>query len=445
LLKLVSLSLADPTQTCDQNQLPTAPNQKMSDYETASNPDSEKEETTIASDAVVNKYKVAGEIANDALKAVLAEVKVDASTYDLCTIGDKVVADRTAALFKKQKQMKKGLAWPTSISVNNIICHYSPLSSYKNPVIIREGDVVKVEIGAHIDGFPAFSAHSVVVGASKDNQVTGRKADVMHAAYNAAQVALRMLKPGNVNREITKVIQRTTKSYDCVPIQNMASYNIEKDVVEGEKSILQNPQESIDRRLQNNKDESPTGTESAAKEALLGDKCDIEVNDVWAIDVLASTGEGKVLATEVKTSLFRRDPASSYQLKMKASRDVLSKATEQHGFMTFSLRSFENETRTRLGLKENVSHEVITEHPVLQEKSGVHVAQFKYTVLVLASGLLQVTGLPFEAENYNTECKIEDKEIVDLLSTSISKKAKKRNKKKAKSAAAKDMEAALAN
>ena len=100
MLKLVSLSLADPTQTCDQNQLPTAPNQKMSDYETASNPDSEKEETTIASDAVVNKYKVAGEIANDALKAVLAEVKVDASTYDLCTIGDKVVADRTAALFK---------------------------------------------------------------------------------------------------------------------------------------------------------------------------------------------------------------------------------------------------------------------------------------------------------------------------------------------------------
>jgi len=416
----------------------------MTDYETASNA-SEKEEITIASDAVVNKYKVAAEIANDALKAVLAEVKIDANSYDLCLIGDKIVAERTAALFKKQRKMKKGIAWPTCISVNNIICHYSPLATYKDPIIIKDGDMVKVEIGAHIDGFPAFSAHTVVVGASKDNKVTGRKADVMWAAYNAAQVAVRLLKPGTVNREITKVLQKTTKTYNCVPIQNMASYNIEKDVVEGEKSILQNPHEQIQARMQQNKDESPTGdkTQDKAREALLGEKCEIEVNDVWAIDVLASTGEGKVHPCEIKTSLFRRDPGSSYQLKMKTSRDVLSKATEDHGFMTFSLRSFENETRTRLGLKENIAHEVITEHHVMKEKSDCHVAQFKYTVLVLPNGVLKITGLDFESELYETECVIEDEEIKKILSTSISKKAKKRNKKKAKDAASKDMEEAL--
>lgn len=79
----------------------------------------------------------------------------------------------------------------------------------------------------------------------------------------------------------------------------------------------------------------------------------------------------------------------------------------------------------------------------MQEKQTEFVAQFKYTVLVLSSGVLKVTGLPFEGELYDSECKIEDKEINDLLSTSISKKAKKRNKKKAKDAASKDMEAAL--
>lgn len=416
----------------------------MSDYETASNNDSvDKEATTIASDAVVNKYKVAAEIANAALQAVLVDIKAEASTYDLCLIGDKVVADRTAALFKKQKQMKKGIAWPTCVSVNNIICHYSPLASYKDPVIIKDGDMVKVEIGAHIDGFPAFSAHTVVVGASKDNKITGRKADVMWAAYNAAQVAVRMLKPGTVNREITKVLQRTTQSYDCVPIQNMASYNIEKDVVEGEKSILQNPHEQIQARLQQNKDESPTGQMDKSKEALLGDKCEIEVNDVWVVDILASTGDGKVHPCDAKTSLYRRDPHSSYQLKMKASREVLSKATEDHGFMTFSLRSFENETRTRLGLKENISHEVITEHQVMKEKAGNHVAQFKYTVLVLPTGMLKITGLDFDTESYETSCSIADEEINKLLSSSISKKAKKRNKKKAKTAAKNDLEEAL--
>lgn len=419
----------------------------MSEYDsTSESGDSQQEEITIASDAVVNKYKIAADISNKALKTVLDKVAPEANTLDLCLLGDKVVADETAALFKRQKQMKKGIAWPTCISVNNTICHYSPLPTYPSPVIIKDGDMVKVEIGAHIDGFPAFAAHTVVVGASAENKVTGRKADVMWAAYNAAEITLRMLKPGMVNRDITKIIQKTTSAYDCCPIQNMASYNIEKDVVEGEKSILQNPVDQLQSRLarEGNKDESPTGTQDKSKEsnAVLGEKCEIKVNDVWAIDVLASTGEGRVHPTEYKTSLYRRDPNSSYQLKMKASREILSKATEDHGCMTFSLRSFENETRTRLGLKECITHEVIQEHPVMKEKTGQYVAQFKYTVLVLPHGLLKVTGLDFEKEMYDTSCKIEDQEINKLLSQSISKKANKRKKKKAKQAATESMAAA---
>ena len=243
----------------------------MSDHETTSNHGSEpKEDITIASDAVVNKYKVAGEIANAALEAVLKEVKAGASTLKLCHLGDKIIAEKTSALFKKQKQLKKGLAWPTCISVNNIICHYSPLDSFKDIIVIKEGDMVKVETGAHIDGFPAFSAHTVVVGATKDNKVTGRKADVMHAAYNGVQICLRMLKPGTSNREITKILQKTTQAYKCVPIQNMASYNLEKDVVEGQKSILQNPHENLQQRLaqQAAKEEGNVGEQS--KDALFG-------------------------------------------------------------------------------------------------------------------------------------------------------------------------------
>jgi len=303
---------------------------------------------------------------------------------------------------------------------------------------LKDGDMVKVEVGAHIDGFPAFGAHTIVIGASKENPVTGRRADVMWAAYQAAEVALRKLQPGIQNREITKIIQKTTDAYDCKPIQNMASYNLEKDVVEGEKSILQNPTDQLSARMAKNKDESPTGEKNnLSNEALLGEKCDIEVNDVWAIDILASTGEGRVIASETKTTLFRRDPAGEYSLKMKASRETLSKVQADHGHMTFSLRSFENETRTRLGLKECITHEVVTQYPVMVEKLGEHVAQFKYTVLVLPSGILKITsGLEFDKEAYITEKSIEDKEIIDLLATSISKKSKNRKKKKAKAAAA---------
>ena len=65
--------------------------------------------------------------------------------------------------------------------------------------------------------------------------------------------------------------------------------------------------------------------------------------------------------------------------------------SEAHGFHTFSLRDFENETRTRLGLKECIGHEVIQEQQVMQERPGELVAQFKYTVLVLPHGILKVT------------------------------------------------------
>lgn len=50
-------------------------------------------------------------------------------------------------------------------------------------------------MGAHIDGFIAVAAHTVVIGASTDSPVTGRKADVILAAYWASQAALRLLKP----------------------------------------------------------------------------------------------------------------------------------------------------------------------------------------------------------------------------------------------------------
>lgn len=66
--------------------------------------------------------------------------------------------------------MKKGLAFPTCISINNCVCHFSPLRSEPD-VKLADGDVVKVDLGVHIDGFIAVGAHTHVVGASKDKKV----------------------------------------------------------------------------------------------------------------------------------------------------------------------------------------------------------------------------------------------------------------------------------
>ena len=48
-------------------------------------------------------------------------------------------------------------------------------------------------MGCHIDGFIAIVAHTRVV---QDGLVTGRQADVVAAANTAAEVALRLVRPG---------------------------------------------------------------------------------------------------------------------------------------------------------------------------------------------------------------------------------------------------------
>ncbi|VDK36008.1 unnamed protein product, partial [Anisakis simplex] len=102
---------------------------------------------------------------------------------------------------------------PTCISIDNCVCHFSPLRSDK-PVILHNGQMVKVDLGAHIDGFIATAAHTVVVGASATEKITGTKANVLMCAYNAMEVAMRMLRPGLYkNMQITDMIDKIAAIY----------------------------------------------------------------------------------------------------------------------------------------------------------------------------------------------------------------------------------------
>ena len=66
-----------------------------------------------------------------------------------------------------------GIAFPSCLSVNNCICHFSPLTS-ENDVTLADGDVIKVDMGAHVDGYIAVVAYTHVIGASKEKPVTGK-------------------------------------------------------------------------------------------------------------------------------------------------------------------------------------------------------------------------------------------------------------------------------
>lgn len=65
--------------------------------------------------------------------------------------------------------MERGIAFPCCVSVNNIMGHYSPLADESSA--LKNGDVAKITVGAHFDGYAAIAATTVVVG---DGKVTGR-------------------------------------------------------------------------------------------------------------------------------------------------------------------------------------------------------------------------------------------------------------------------------
>merc|ERR1711953_1085929 len=117
-----------------------------------------------------------------------------ASVRALCEAGDSRLKEETAKVYKKETE--KGIAFPTCISTNHCICHFSPLKSEPD-VTLSNGDLVKIDLGAHIDGFIAVVAHTFVVGHGDDEKISGRKADVVLAAQLCSEAALRLVKPGN--------------------------------------------------------------------------------------------------------------------------------------------------------------------------------------------------------------------------------------------------------
>jgi len=67
------------------------------------------------------------------------------------------------------------------------------------------------------------------------------------------------------------------------------------------------------------------------------------------------------------------------------------------------MRSFDDEISAKIGVKECIEHDLLNDYPVLSEKQGEIVAQFKYTVLITSGSTIQVTGLPLEEAGFKSE------------------------------------------
>jgi len=397
---------------------------KMSDSESDDSSVEEVEEeeiTDLSNSDVCTKYQEASKIANLALTGLIGMCLPGAKIVDLCQFGTAVIEAQTSKLYKNKVNgvaIEKGVAFPVCISVNEIVCNQSPLASEELPPL-AEGDVVKIDLGCHIDGYIAVAAHTLVVPAGADSPPTAddEMGNVAVAAYNTMLVASECIKAGASNTEVTEAVQRVAAAYGVNPIASVRMHQMKRYVIDGVKEVsLKEP----------TPDEIEQGEEKLPK-------CEFEQNEVYAIDVAMSTGDGKAKPGDMRTTVYKRNVEANYRLKMKASRYVLSEVDKKFPTLPFTLRHFDEERQAKMGITECVAHGLVTPYPSLHERHGAKVAHFKCTVLLLPSGTSKVTGLSLP-EYFKTEKKPDDEtaKILEELAVKAAKKAKKKAAKKKK-------------
>lgn len=195
--------------------------------------------------------------------------------------------------------------------------------------------------------------------------------------------------------EVTKTVDKIAEAYGVKAVEGMLSHNQLKDKTDGEKQIILNPS---DNHLRDFK------------------RIEFAENEVYAIDILISTGEGKVRPMKTRTTIYK-NTGIRYQLKMAASRAVLSEIQAKAGAFPFSLRDLEDERKARMGIVEAAKHQTVLPYDVMYERDESVVAQYLATVMVTKNGNTLLTNPRFDAVDAKSEKTVKDEEIVKLLAT----------------------------
>lgn len=306
----------------------------------------------------------------------------------VCGTVDSYLEEEVTKVFsnKKSKKLERGISFPTCISVNEVCGHFSPCP--EDSQTLKDGDLVKVELGCHIDGYSGNAATSLVVGGKAD----GKKADVILAAYNAFQAALKTIKVGSTNQEVTAKIQAVCEEFGVEPLQGVLSHKMKKHLTDGNEVIIN--KETPEQRV---------------------DDWEFVPGDIIGLDVYVTSGEGLAREADCRTTVFKRELDMQYNLKSKSARAFFSVVNQKYPTLPFSIRGFEELTSAKVGVKECLNHDLLMGYPVLTDKPGEFVAQFKATVAVQPKSVAVLCGGKLAADGLKSDKSVKSEELKTLI------------------------------
>lgn len=288
-------------------------------------------------DDVFDKYMKAGTIAS----------KVRGETCQMVKDG---VLLLDVAEFVESRIIELGgrLAFPANISIDSQAAHFTPHS--KDKLKFKPGNLVKLDLGVHVDGHIADTATTVEVGGNE-------LAELCRASALALDAAIEAVKPGIAVCDLGAVIERVIMSSGYKPVSNLSGHLLKRYNLHAGISV-------------------PNVYDGAP--GIL------ELGMAVAIEPFATDGGGMVVGR--KSGNIYRLIREREHPDAEINESIAFIASEFSG-LPFSERAiakkFKNSEKL---LRRLLRYGVISTYPVLKDAKGGMVSQAEHTIIVTDTG-----------------------------------------------------------
>ncbi len=292
---------------------------------------------------MLEALRVAGRIAGEARREGEALVVAGARVRDVC-----------AAVEDAIRRHGGGIAFPVQSSRNAIAAHYCP--SPEDETVYADGDLAKLDVGVHVDGWVVDTAVTVNVGERPANQ------PLIDAARAALEAAIAEAGPGRAVRRLSAVIDATIRGRGFHSVRNLCGHGVGRWVVHCPPPIPNVPDDSRDR---------------------------LAPGMTIAIEPFATDGAGRVVERGAP-EVFRAHGVAGVP---GGDPDVLAAIGAFNG-LPFARRQLSGLDRGRVEetLRALSAARKLAAYPPLVDADGRRIAQAEHTLYVGTEGVEVLTG-----------------------------------------------------
>jgi methionyl aminopeptidase len=236
-------------------------------------------------------------------------------------------------------------AFPCGISVNNIAAHDTPV--YNDERILKKGDLVKIDLGAHVEGYVADTARTIEITTSKNQKL-------IDASENALKAAIKLAKDGTEIWQIGQVIHEEITKLGFSPIRNLSGHGTGQYLVHTPPTI---PNYNNQNKTQLKKDQ------------------------IIAIEPFATPGEGLVIEGKGSTIYAIINVKNTRNFE---ARKLIKFINENYKTLPFAERWIIKEfgLKARILLKILENENIVKQYGILPEKSKALAVQTEHTILI---------------------------------------------------------------